>query len=178
MARPIAPMIEITEAKGGVIVMIPVHVQLLNLVKHVLPQLDILAGRPASLILVSRDICSEGLQVRQTVSCHHNLSSFPFNQLDALVIIPWTHFPPVPSEIESHLPTARMSSYTHITDQTIFQSSLETVGWGWEHDCGDSQEGECGGEHYQGIYLEFIDKIRLEEMEGNAIESQKISHGR
>jgi len=100
--------------------MVPVHIQLIYLVEDILAQLDILGSRSATLILVCRDVCPEGLQIRQAVSGHHHISALSFYQLDTLIIVPWTHLSPIPSVVEPCLPTARVSPHTDIADEPIF----------------------------------------------------------
>ena len=81
-------MIKITEAKCSVVIMVPVHVQLLYLVIDMLTQLNILRSRSATLILVSRDVCPEGLQIGQAVPGYHHISPLPLYELYTLIIVP------------------------------------------------------------------------------------------
>ena len=52
-------MVEIAEAECCVVVVLPVDVELIDLVVDILAQLDVLSSRPAALVLVSRDVDPE-----------------------------------------------------------------------------------------------------------------------
>ena len=56
-------MVKIAEAVGGVLVMGAVHVQLGDPVEHILAELHIPGGGPATLVFVCRDVGPEGLEV-------------------------------------------------------------------------------------------------------------------
>ena len=59
----------------------PECVNLFDHVEGVLAELDVVGRGPATLVLVSGNVGAEGLQVAQAVSGHHDLGSFPFNDL-------------------------------------------------------------------------------------------------
>ena len=121
----VAPVIEVTEAVGDIVIVIPVHIQLSHLVVNILTNLHILAGRSATLVLVSWNINPERLQVGETVPGDQCLGSLPLYQLDTLVIVSWTQLAPVPAVVKIILTTARVSSNTLVADQTILQTSPE-----------------------------------------------------
>ena len=126
----VAPVVEITEAEGDVVVVCPVHVQLVDLVVDVLPDLDILGRGPAALVLVRRHVDAEALEGGEAVPGDERLGALPLDQLDALVVVARTQLAPVPPVVEVVLPTARMCSHTDVTDQAVLQASAETLGQG------------------------------------------------
>ena len=123
-------MVEIAEAECCVVVVLPVDVELIDLVVYVLAQLDVLSSRPAALVLVSRDVDPECLEGREAVPGDQSLGPLPLYQLDTLVVVSGTELAPVPPVVEVVLATARVCPHTDITDQAVLQASAETLGQG------------------------------------------------
>ena len=46
-----------------------------------LPKFDVMGRRPTTLVLVSRDVDMEGLQVAQAVTGHHDVGPLALNDL-------------------------------------------------------------------------------------------------
>ena len=82
----VAPMIESAEAEGGVVVIVSLGVKLLDSVEGVLAELDIFSCRFATLIFIGRDVGPERFQIAQTISRHHDIRSFSFNDLNGDII--------------------------------------------------------------------------------------------
>jgi hypothetical protein len=59
----------------------PECVNFFDLIEGVLPELDVVRGLPAALVLVGRDVGPEGLKVAQAVARHCDVGPLAFDQL-------------------------------------------------------------------------------------------------
>jgi len=94
--RGIAPMVEITETIGHIVIMGPVNIQFINLIVNILANFHVFSSRSTTLIFICRHIDSERLKTWETISGDQCLRSLPFNELDTLVVVPRTELSPVP----------------------------------------------------------------------------------
>ena len=77
----VAPMIKSTEAKCRIVVIVSLCVEFFDSVEGILAQLHIIGSGLAALVLVSRNVRSEGLQVAEAVSRDHDVCALPLNDL-------------------------------------------------------------------------------------------------
>jgi len=96
----VTTVVKITEAPCHIIVIIPLDVQFLDGVVDIVCQLDIRGRGPAALVVVRRDVRAHGAQRTQTLPCHHLITSFSFNDLDACVVFFRASDAPVPPPVE------------------------------------------------------------------------------
>ena len=83
----VAPVVELAKAPRGVVVISPIHIQLLDPIEHVLAQLDVVCARVTALVLIRRNVRSMGLQVAQAITRHHHFGAFPLNQLEVMILV-------------------------------------------------------------------------------------------
>ncbi len=74
-------MVKVAEAPSGVVVVVPLGVQLLDAVERVLAQLDVVRGCATPVVLVRGDVSSERLHIAETISGHHDVSTLALNYL-------------------------------------------------------------------------------------------------
>jgi len=89
-------VIEVAEAVGGVVIIIPVDVQFFNAIVDILTKFNIPVCGTATFVLVRRNVDPKALKVREAISGDQYFCSFSFYHLDTLIIISGTHLAPVP----------------------------------------------------------------------------------
>jgi len=130
--RWVAPMVEITETIGHIVIMSPVNIQFIDLIVHILANFHVFSSRSTTLIFICWNIDSERLKTWKTVSCDQGLCSLPLYQLDTLVIVSRTKFAPIPPVVKIIFPTAWMCSNTNITNKSILKTCRNHQHWHWD----------------------------------------------
>lgn len=120
-------MIELADAPGHVVVISTSHVQLLDPVEHVLTELDVVGGRIAAFIFVCRNVNAMSFQVAETIPGDCDVRPFAFDDFDAPVVFTRADLAPVPPPIHIIQCASRMGRHALVTDQPIFQASLEAL---------------------------------------------------
>jgi len=118
-------VVKVAEAVGGVVIVVPVDIQLLNPVVNILAKLHISVCGTTTFIFVGWDVDPEALQIRKAISCDQDFCSFSLNHLDALVVISWTHLTPIPPIVKVIESTAGMSANADIADESVLKTCFE-----------------------------------------------------
>lgn len=75
----VAPVVKLAEAIGRVVVVGPLHIQLLNRVVDMLSEFNIFGSRTTSLVFVCGNVGPEALDGGEAVTGDHNIRALPLH---------------------------------------------------------------------------------------------------